>query len=300
MFHNSTPFMVNDHLMPVGLDHPSPTFPDLPWISRAGNEIDVTDSTIMSAQGMMDHACRQKHQDLFLTGRTRDGTLICLDLEKDAVQPDKVIHSYDFDSLIWTTKWPRFRNAISVYTTPVIRRRAPIWKNNHVYLQVLLPPSEEDHDSPGPRAEFWSKRFGLSKLPHIPFGKLGDGAGAANIYLFFPRMAHQDHYTRRWMANVPSDIQNLFFDHVLTPAMKTTSSQLDHPYVGLTRENLQFKGAGGRHQKGETSKSPTFPFRKRHFEALVEKIREMACSLLCSPVKIISDAPIIHHTGRWS
>jgi hypothetical protein len=240
----------------------------------------IRDMCVMGAQDMINAAEEAGDDSIFLTGKTQEDEFVQVDLQQDAITPQEIIHSFDVDSFIWVTPFPKFINSVDIYTMPLIRRKAPIGKHNHVYVDLLLPPSEDDALSLGARNDWWTRRFRLSQIPHIALGKLGDGSGAVNLYMFFPRMTHQHEYTKRWAAPVPWDVQNLFWDKVLRPAMRNVTSQLDHPYVGLTRENMELKsGRGARKKQGETSKAPSFPFRRRAFMKLLDEIRNLVSGL---------------------
>lgn len=275
-FHRKKPIMVIEHLMPVGISHPSQSTSEFADIDEA------PDVRIMGAEEMLEVA--DDDDLMFLTGRTFDDNYICLDLENDAVEPEKILHSYDIDSLIWITPYPHFWHALNIFTMPQIRRKPPLWKHNHVYIELLLPQSENDRLSPGKRSEWWTRCLKLSSIPHVSFGRLGDGAGSISIYLFFPRMTHRDPNSGRWMTMVPPEIQNDFWANVLTPAMQVVTSPLDHPYVGLSRANLVLKtGAWRRRRGGEGARAPTYPFQPSALTKLIVKMKEIVSSM-SSPV----------------
>jgi hypothetical protein len=277
LFYKKSPIRLLEHISPVGLSHPS--FPP----SESDSEISSSpdDLITVGAQEMLEAVGSGDDNLMFLTGKTPDNRYIQLDLRRDAVIPQSICHSYDIDSLIWVSTYPRFRHAVSVYTMPLIRKKPPIWKHNHVYVDLLVPQSETDRLAPGRRSEWWTRRFRLSRIPHVSFGRIGEGSGSIDIYLFFPRMTHRHPHTGRWVSLVPSDVQNFLWKKVITPAMKNITRKSDHPYVGLSRENLILKmGTWSRKRRGEGQRVPTFPFRPSLFQKLMNAMMEIVCLAL--------------------
>ena len=147
---------------------------------------------------------------MFLTGKTVNNQHICLDLQRDAIKPENIHHPYDVDSLICVTTEPRFNHAVNVSTMPHIRKKAPIWKHNYVYIDLLLTQSDNDCLSLGAHSGWWTRHFRMSQIPHVSFGHLVKGSASVNIYLFFPCMTHEPSHSARWISLVPSDVQNFF------------------------------------------------------------------------------------------
>jgi hypothetical protein len=271
MFHDRDPVMVREHFMPVGLPSDKQEHASIP-------EMDCEDVDQMGAYEMSRFAELSESNDIFLRGRTEDGTYIQVDLERDNITPTEIIVSWDFDSLIWVTQRPRFKCAVSVYATPQIRNKAPISKHNHVYVDLLAPPSTNDRESGTLRSEWWERRFRLSQIPHTWFGKLGDGSGTLNLYIFFPRMTHQHEYTRRWVNVIPSHVQERFWEKVVQPAMLEVTNPSTHPYVGLSQTQHEFKRASPGKRQDNTTKAPAYPFRTEMFlemtDYMVEQVRK--------------------------
>jgi hypothetical protein len=268
-FHNIPPIMVKEHLMPVGLSAPGEDSISTQK-SRTGNNINVTDLVVMGAQEMIEKADEEGSNSIFLTGKTQEGQFVKLDLQRDAIIPTRITPTADVDSVVWLTRHPRFKHAISIFTKPVIRNKPPIYKHNHIYADLLVPQSEDDRQALGSRAEWYSKSFKLSQIPHIQLGKMGDGARSVNLLMAFPRMTHKHPYLSRWVNMVPADVQNLLWDKVIIPAMQAVMPEVVHPYVGLDRAHLSFKEKKG---KGASKASPTFPFRRKEFTALTKAIQ---------------------------
>lgn len=240
-------------------------------------ELEWNDTVTMGLQDMISEARSMGNNDLFLNGKTRDGHMICVDVAKDSINlaSQQIAKSCDIDSFIWITKVPRFKKAVEVFVSPVIRRKAPIWKHNHMYVTLLLPQSEEDRMEFGSRTEWEERRFSLSRIPHISFGRLGGGSSSANLLLFLPRMAHQAPYSNRWVSLVPSHIQNLLWDSIIRPAMRTVSSPMNHPYVGLNQEHIEFKQGRGSHERAPAA----YPFGTKQFMLLIKEIQRLASDI---------------------
>ena len=270
LFHRKDPIMILEHISPVGISHPSSP-------NDSDEDIDAHDVHVLGAEEMLQAADTYDDDLMFLTGRTLEHQYIRLDLQRDAITPQNIQHSYDIDSLIWVSVEPRFDHAVNVFTMPHIRKKAPIWKHNHVYVDLLIPQSDNDRLSQGQRSEWWTKRFRLSQIPHVSFGHLSEGSGSLNLYLCLPRMAHKQPHGSRWVTLVPPQLQEFFWEKVLTPAMKDVTTELDHPYVGLTKENLVLKmGTWGRRRKNrEGRRAPTFPFQPETFEKLIGRMMEI-------------------------
>ena len=83
----------------------------------------------------------EKLIDTFLCGQLDDGQHICLDLEINHVpltlkDLDMMV---DIDSLIWVTRSLHFNTPLAVYLGPVVEEKAPMHRNNHVYVDILVP-----------------------------------------------------------------------------------------------------------------------------------------------------------------
>ena len=255
-FYNIPPIMVKEHLMPAGLLAPGDDSIATQKL-RTGNDAEVTDLVLMGAQEMIDKADEEGSSSIFLMGKTQEGQFVKLDLQRDAIIPTRIVATVDVDSVVWLTRHPRFKHAINIFTKPVIRNKPPIYKHNHIYVDLLVPQSADDRQALGSRTEWYSRRFKLSQIPHIQLGKMGDGAGSVNLLMAFPRMTHQHPYLSRWVSMVPGDVQNLLWDRVRIPAMQAVMPEMVHPYVGLDRAHLSFKE---KNWKGTSKASSTFPF----------------------------------------
>lgn len=106
---------------------------------RTGNDAEVTDLVVMGAQEMIDKADEEGSSSIFLMGKTQEGQFVKLDLQRDAIIPTRIVATVDVDSVVWLTRHPRFKHAINIFTKPVIRNKPPIYKHNHIYVDLLVP-----------------------------------------------------------------------------------------------------------------------------------------------------------------
>jgi hypothetical protein len=278
MFHLRHPVMVKEHLMVTGLVHPSPpispvqsnaetnlysspsSIPFQAMLETRRGEAEVTDVTTVAASEMIQLSKQITNDDIFISGKTSDGHFINVDLQQDAVTPEKIIYAIDIDSVIWITRKPRFTLAVELYTSPVFRNNAPISKDNHVKVELLYPPVEQ-----GIREEWWSRSFRLSRIPHVLLGKIGK----ANLCLFLPRMTHQDPYTHRWANVVPPEVQTQLWEKILMKALSRVTGDIGLVYIGENQAHISFKSSS-------QSKMPkTHPIRKSKFVKMVEEMQDI-------------------------
>lgn len=217
----------------------------------------------MGAQDMLDEAGpvegTPESQAVFVKGKAQDNKLICLDLEKDRVDLDdtEVSVSMDIDSVIWVTDNPRFNGPINIHSLPLLSDKPPFPINNHVYIQVLQPPTAW---KPGKKR---SKRYPLSAVPHTHFGQTTQGSGQFNIYVFFPRMIRKNPGTGRMATLIPRVVQSLWFDEVVIPASRMVLSRYTGvmEYLPTSIENI--------HQKlGTKHAIKTIPFLPNSFSSM--------------------------------
>jgi hypothetical protein len=212
---------------------------------------DLPDVTL-GLQDMLDEAGHIENtvesQEVFVCGKSRSGELFRLDPMKDGIKVSgkEVQVSPDLDSLIYTTYNLNFRGAMHLHLLPFVSHRAAFWKNNHVSVKVLCPPSQS-----GFRSNVVNT-YTLNQIPHTHFGQLGAGAVQFNIYVFFPRMI-QKHPRRNYMLNmVPLPVQDLWLGTAVIPAAREVF-QDDFPgtveYVPWSLEQLRLSKGGNRGPK---------------------------------------------------
>jgi hypothetical protein len=140
-FYLGKPAMFKEHLCPIGLPNPldSITAYHAQHFGRDGTMVDTNDLLYMGAEELLALADEDLDDTIILTGKTQDDQYILLDLQRDAVKPKNILYSCDIDSLIWVTQTLKFIGPFGVYASLVIRDKAPIWKNNHVHVELLFP-----------------------------------------------------------------------------------------------------------------------------------------------------------------
>ncbi|KAG2108468.1 uncharacterized protein F5147DRAFT_652828 [Suillus discolor] len=216
MFYLCDPIATMDHIIPIGTTNSYDTSNQIPdrvtgaySLARLGPSQDtqhthVTDVKILSASELIESAqydpplykeCRFGHNS-FVRGRTShrygDGPAMYVDLERDAIKfsEDEIETSLDIDSIIWTTKVFRCRGSVGIYVTPPFQTKPGIFKHNHAYVDITIPQSEEDANTPGGRTEWLSKRFPMSAIPHTCIGRISSASSTLNLYIAFPRMIY--------------------------------------------------------------------------------------------------------------
>jgi hypothetical protein len=241
------PVMVAEHICPVALEKPPRSImdyrPSLHVLGRHGRRIEVNDFELLGLQELLWLADREHSDNVLTTGRTKMGDYVGLDLLKDCHSDVDVVYSCDIDSLIWLTKYPSFKGPVSIYMTPLIRRQAPIWKDNQLGIHVIKPEPEGEQQVP--RSHWHTAYFPLSKIPHISIGTLS-ALLSAEILIFFPRAIHQDPHHGYYVNRVPSDVQEFFWDEVLLPALTGSTPVTQEPYIATSRSHAKFKQ--GRHK----------------------------------------------------
>lgn len=234
------PWMLEQHILQIGLPNPSETQADsLPCIPTRGSGVpkEIRDCDILSVSQLLQLASDDELEDVLVTGVKMDGKYIVLDILKDNNPPPSLDYSCDIDSLIWVGKRPHFLSAVKIYTTPVIRQVAPIFKSNRVSVKVLIPEPETLQQTP---RNFWEEDdYPLSCIPHVRFGELGDGS--AELLLFFPRAIHKVPGRGYWANNVPADVQHVFWEHVVLPALQKISPSTREAYIATGLNHAKFR-----------------------------------------------------------
>jgi hypothetical protein len=259
MIYLGKPTQVEEHVLQNGLPDdydPSQLYPnvfkDLKLSRSAYPALKTgkyTDVEFMGAQEMLDSVGDEfswAAHDLWVRGK-RDGKYVCLDLERDAVHPEEVPlkPSTDVDSLNWITWQLRTKLTIHLMVTPTVRKTPPIRKSNHMYFNLLVPPTEEEREDR--RREWLEKPISLSSCPHTTFAKVAEGV---HIYILFPRMIHRDEYSGYRVNIVPLPLQTMFWDQVVLPALKKHLDVASLPYMDFTVEEFQHKTAPKSNPKG--------------------------------------------------
>ena len=244
MFNQQEPFMAKEHLLPVG--EPNPPAADdgkKPRWEEMGMEEMLA---LAPDEGSL------ASMNMFVQGVLPDGNMIKFDPLQDEflLRRHEILLSLDIDSIQWTSYNLRILTEMSVHVLPFSGARPPIWKNNHAYVEVLMPQSEIDKDRGG-RTEWFSNRKALSVIPHIHFGKVGQGAASFNIYVMFPRMMHKNPVTGRSATLIPFEIQSLWLTDIVYPAIIAGENPSTMAYKDYTLSEWRWKAANNSRFSGK-------------------------------------------------
>jgi hypothetical protein len=213
------------------------------------NHVQVEDAIILSPAQMIE-ASMSTSDDLiktFLCGKNKDNRHICLDMELNHIPltMEDLDVTVDIDSLIWVTRSLHFNTPMAVYLGPIVEDKAPMHRNNHVYVDILVPQSQQDANAIGGRTEWLTMAFPLCGIPNTYFGLLSNSAGAMYVYICFPRMIHRDEMTHKRANRIPKEVLDFFWEHLLLPAIRQHADIGSTPYVSLTLNEVRFKARKG-------------------------------------------------------
>jgi hypothetical protein len=247
MFNRQQPLMAREHLLPVG---EPVSFPE------EDPDEKVRRCEEMGMEEMLALAPKESSFDsmkMFVQGVMEDGeTLIKLDPSRDRypLRLDEYFLSFDIDSINWITYKLRVLTEISIHVLPYSGARPPIWKNNHAYVELLMPQSEIDKDMGG-RTEWFSNRKSLSAIPHIHFAKIGHGSASFNVHVMFPRMMHKNPVTGRSATLIPFEIQSLWLTDIVYPAIIAGENPSTMAYKDYTLSEWRWKVANNNRFSGK-------------------------------------------------
>ena len=256
MFASSKPQKVKEHLLPVRKK----------MVTEKVDEDSecVGEVKVMGMKEMLDAAEEYPGAgiDVFVKGQLRDGTYIKFDPTRD---DPRVQHGQneawnppfhtpmrmlcDIDSIIITAHTLWVLDDVEIYVLPYTGKRPPIWKNNHTYVRLLQPQSNEDQATE-PRQEWFETRHSPSQLPHTHFGLLGK---QFDIIIIFPRMKHINVTTRKHATLIPWEVQAEFLGQVLYPAVVACCHQGQWPYVDYTIGQWTWKASADNRFGGKKS-----------------------------------------------
>lgn len=214
--------------------------------------------------------------DLFVRGLIKVGeddatSFVILEPALDGIKvlAEHITRSFDVDSVIWLTRYPKVATSISIHLLPFVGRLAPIHINNHTYVTLLFPRSDADRDRGGARMEWREKRVPLSHIPHTHFGVVGSSSSVVNMYVFFPRMMHRGYMNGRFEVKIPRHIEFWWLKHVVYPALQRIGAR--HPSVG---SYIKFTEDEVNHKAG---KKPVFKqlLTTEWFDELIEYMEEI-------------------------
>ncbi|KAF9474942.1 hypothetical protein BDN70DRAFT_814888 [Pholiota conissans] len=182
----------------------------------------------------------------FLRGKNEEGDYICLDLERDAVHSSQfeIDMSVDIDSFVWVTDLARVASPVGLMVTPCFRNNSGIKKHNHIYAEILEPPSDSEASDPSTKS-WLERRIALSTIPHTLFTKITEGNSPIYCYIFFPRMIHRNEYTGKRETSLPMEVLIWFWDNVVLPALYyVVNLTALEPFYEYTVEEYIRKRAG--------------------------------------------------------
>ncbi|KAH9833898.1 uncharacterized protein C8Q71DRAFT_860168 [Rhodofomes roseus] len=290
MFYLNAPMQPLDHILCVGT--PSDYKPTAQLgaateeysLSRglaSAVKIKITDVTEMGFEDMLFHAGAlpgtDEARDIFVRGRAdNDEKYIHVNPEQDGevLGPDNIDVSIDIDSLIWVTDKLTFKLGVKVHLTPSIGPMAIIPRSNHVYVHLLMPPSDPNGLAGG-RSEWIEKRIPLSNIPHTRFASVVEGHGPFTAYIFFPRMRHKSEYTNRWQVMMPYELQEMLYEQVIIPAVRTVLGPETEPYIGYTVQEFKLKSASKSHRKGNPARGKVVDVRPADLIRIQNEMRSL-------------------------
>lgn len=219
-------------------------------------------------------ACTE-NLDLFVRGFTPDQKLVCLDLERDSVDVpvQDILVDIDIDSIIWVTQTLRFKHGIDLAITPTVGKAPPIRKNNHVYVNILYPPTDQERFS-GER-EWVENITPLSIVPHTVFAKISDSSSPIYVLICFPRMLHRHEARGTWEALIPFEVQRMFWNEVLLPALRQNAEPGTEAYMPATVDENLLRAGSKDQRKGAHFKAKTVNIQPHVLTDLQATMREI-------------------------
>jgi hypothetical protein len=277
-FNSKTPYIPQEHYLPIAESTGEHILiQELEKWSLSRNKHDrmaVAHIHVMGMEEMLQNAEEQgspSSQDLFTRGIYHnppdyEREFIHLNPNQDGHVVKDIHISFDIDSLIWTTNELYFNTEIKIFMSPVIRDKPPIHVNNHRRVFILEPQTDiqrANNEQPD------TIPVKLSQIPHIFFGQFGEGAGSGNIYVFWPRMIHRQPNRPFWATLVPVIIQDIWYNCILQPAMKSIAAMGTMEYIDFTPE--EWKAKAKRHKGNPESRVIS----EHKIQNLVDKMRNI-------------------------
>jgi hypothetical protein len=232
------------HLMPRPIGRTG--IPELRMVSSG-------DIELLGAAEMLERIKTEEGEEIdsnmllsyFVRGRTKAGDYVCVDLERDGIDPVdlKIDLSVDIDSFVWVTELVKVAAPVGLMVTPSLRNNPGIKKHNHVYVEILEPLT--DFEAAQPTRPWLERRVPLSNIPHTLFTKITEGNSPIYCYIFFPRMMHREEYTGRQATYLPLEILVFFWNKVVLPALRfVIDSTSREPFYEFTVKEYTRKRAG--------------------------------------------------------
>jgi hypothetical protein len=265
-FYLCDPMMLENHIMPCipefNPESSSRHFLDMHLIPRNIGRTGIpelrmaksSDVEIMGAKEMLERVMKGDKQDddlllsYFVRGKTENAKYVCVDLERDSISHSeiKVTSTVDIDSFVWVTHVAEVGAPVGLMVTPSLRNNAGIRKHNHVYVEILEPPSDDEATG----RKWLERRIPLSNIPHTLFTKVTEGNSPIYCYIFFPRMMHRHEYTGRRATIIPIAVLLLFWDRVVLKALQDVVHQtMVEPFYEFSVDEYLRKSSGKRGSK---------------------------------------------------
>ena len=264
-YYLGAPMLLENHVMPLVPEYKVETsirhFQDMHLtprpIGRTGipdlRTVSSGDIELLGATEMLEQIKTEGGEEIdsnmllsyFVRGRTKAGDYVCVDLERDGIDPAdlKIDLSVDIDSFVWVTDLVKVAAPVGLMVTPSLRNNPGIKKHNHVYVEILEPLTELE--AAQPTRPWLERRVPLSNIPNTLFTKITEGNSPIYCYIFFPRMMHRQEYTGRQATYLPLEILVFFWNKVILPALRfvidTTSRE---PFYEFTVKEYTRKHAG--------------------------------------------------------
>jgi hypothetical protein len=175
----------------------------------------------------------------YITGKTRGGKYIRLDVEKSRKVVENLDFAIDIDSILWVTDKLKVLGSINLHLLPHKGMRAPIKTHNHAYVELYWPRTNEDLRK-GKRSNT-SKLVPISTLPNTHFAHFGRSHGSAEVFVVFPRMKHKYPLRKVSETKIPSDVEAFWLERVVYKAMKMLEQKGIGPYINWDLEDTKFK-----------------------------------------------------------
>jgi hypothetical protein len=204
------------------------SFPEISKVLMQPSGLSISGSQDFSAAQLLEKAGNRpgssQSKRTTIVGREpqlkgEDARHIILNLEKDSVKvaEETIAISVDLDSLIWVTTASGFKaSGFNMYLSPSMYTRVAVSVNNFIHVTLMDAP--QDHNELRNPQLRGSKNFPLSRIPHIEIGFCGSAERRINFIIFFPRMVHKPHMSRRFSTLLPSCVQDLWYDKVVIPS----------------------------------------------------------------------------------
>ena len=259
------PMLLENHVMPLvpEYNHQSSIrhFQDMHLtprpIGRTGipelRLVSSQDIKLLGAKEMLEQIKTEEGEDIdsnkllsyFVRGRTQAEDYVCVDLERDGINPMdlKINLSVDIDSFVWVSDLIKVASPVGLMVTPSLRNNPGIKKHNHVYVEILEPLT--DLEAAQPTRPWMEQRVPLSNIPNTLFTKITEGNSPIYCYIFFPRMIHRQEYTGRRATYLPLEILVWFWNRVVLPALRfVIDSTSREPFYEFSVNEYSRKRAG--------------------------------------------------------